>query len=332
MRLSFGRGGTAVVQRINKIDLTARLAAVPRWATQLGTGIVVAALTAASRLAIDAEFPGVVPYVLVFPAVVVATSLAGWPAGIVTMLISEALIFYVVVPPARSFHVGSPADLVSLLLVSLSCAVIVALTEALRRSARRIEAERLVQVILNNELNHRVKNTLASVQSMASQTFNTVDGAADALNRFEGRLLSLARAHDVLTLRSWSDAELGDVVAAALAPFRGLYDIDASGTPITVNPQQALAVAMALHELATNAVKYGALSVFGGSVSIEWVRDGENWRLDWRERNGPPVSKPATAGFGARLLQSGLARQLGGAVELKFDPAGVQCIVTARLH
>jgi two-component sensor histidine kinase len=320
------------MQRINEIDLTARFAAVPRWATQFVTGAGIAALTAATRSAIDANLHGVIPYVLVFPAVLISTSLAGWPAGVWTMLITEGLVWYAVIPPERSFQVRNLADLTGLSLVTLSCAVIVAMTEALRRSARRIEAERLVQVMLNNELNHRVKNTLASVQSMASQTFGRAEGAADALNRFEGRLLSLARAHDVLTHRSWSDAELGDVVAAALAPFRGVYDIQAAGPAIAVNPQQALAVSMALHELATNAVKYGALSCPGGAVRVEWTRDGGDWRLTWRELNGPPVSGPAAPGFGTRLLEHGLARQLGGAVQLRFEPTGVSCEITAPLR
>lgn len=184
--------------------------------------------------------------------------------------------------------------------------------------------------LLINELNHRVKNTLAVVQSIAVQTFP----AGDARQRFTERLVALAAAHDVLTRENWEGADLDVVVARALAPHAppDAARVRVSGPSVRVSPKVTLSLALALHELGTNAAKYGALSNERGVVRVEWGLVGEDQsdlRLCWSERGGPAVSAPNRRGFGLRLLERVLAEDLGGSVDLNFGPDGVDCTVTA---
>jgi two-component sensor histidine kinase len=186
--------------------------------------------------------------------------------------------------------------------------------------------------LLINELNHRVKNTLAIVQGIAAQTFR---GRADEQARiFQGRLLALSTAHNVLTRENWESAGLKEIVADAVRPFRdpgGGQRIDAKGEDIRLAPKTAVALAMALHELGANAVKYGALSAPEGRVDLSWTCRDDRLRLTWRESGGPPVAPPERQGFGARMIQRGLAAELGGKVSIDFEPSGVVCSVDAPL-
>ena len=193
-------------------------------------------------------------------------------------------------------------------------------------------------LLLIHELNHRVKNTLATVQSIAAQSLRGLEGAeADAARAaFEARLLALARVHDVLTRESWEGAELSAVVADAIRPLESA-DGRASrfkvvGPALRLPPRLALSIAMALHELGTNAVKYGALSKEGGCVEISWTvrREAETQLfLRWAESGGPPVKKPTRTGFGSRLIERSLARELAGDVCLSYEPTGVVCTINA---
>jgi PAS domain S-box-containing protein len=191
------------------------------------------------------------------------------------------------------------------------------------------------QRMLINELNHRVKNTLATVQSIAAQTLRAAADPPSARAAFEARLLALAAAHDLLTIESWRGALLSEVVASVMAPFEGLQrpQISRAGPPIWLRPQQALALSMAVHELATNAVKYGALSSPAGCVSIVWdLNEAEELVLSWSERGGPRVVSPVRSGFGSRLLQRSLSRELDAEAALTFAPEGVQWQVRFKLE
>ena len=194
--------------------------------------------------------------------------------------------------------------------------------------ARRAEEH---QRLLINELNHRVKNSLATVQSIAHQTLRDGMPVGEARDLLTARLLSLSAAHDVLTRESWEGADLGEVVAAALRPYDAARH-SALGPPHRVGPQTALALSMALHELATNALKYGALSGAEGKVSVAW-ETGEDGHLvlTWREEGGPPVVAPSRTGFGSRLLRQGLGVELGGPADLRFEPTGLVCVIRARM-
>jgi two-component sensor histidine kinase len=193
------------------------------------------------------------------------------------------------------------------------------------------------QQLLINELNHRVKNTLATVQSIASQTLRNTGTAAEAKEAIEGRLIALSRAHDVLTREHWEGADLYEIVEQAVAPYSNRSEdrLHLSGPRARVSPRMALALAMALQELATNAVKYGALSTATGAIRITWEVDGTapaaGLHLRWEETGGPPVQTPVRRGFGTRLIERSLAQDLNGDVRIEFAPTGVICTVHAPI-
>jgi PAS domain S-box-containing protein len=192
----------------------------------------------------------------------------------------------------------------------------------------RKEAEAQHRMLLA-ELDHRVKNTLATVQSVAMQTLRTATSPQSFTESFAARLLALSVAHDLLRRGGWRQTSLVDLVADMLAPFDGEDRIRVTGPAVAVGPYSAFALGMAFHELATNAAKYGALSVATGRVEVAWRlqpdAEGELVTMTWRERGGPPAVPPRRKGFGTRLIQSGLAHQLRAAVEMRFGPAGFEC-------
>jgi PAS domain S-box-containing protein len=189
--------------------------------------------------------------------------------------------------------------------------------------------------LLVNELNHRVKNSLAVVQSIAAQTIRgeDMDGARRA---FEDRLAALAAAHDLLTSRNWQSASLREVIVKAGlgcgAPSERLI---VTGPELRVQPRSAVSLAMAVHELCTNAVKYGAFSNDEGKVSVEWSVDASGdesrLRLLWQEEGGPTVAPPMRRGFGTRMIERALAAELGGTARIDFLPGGISCTVEAPL-
>lgn len=195
---------------------------------------------------------------------------------------------------------------------------------------RRIEQR---QQLLIHELNHRVKNVLATVQSVARQSLGRAGGQGP-LADFEDRLMALAWAHDILTHERWAGASLATVLGRTMTPYDRAR-VKLSGADLRIPPKMALALAMGVHELATNAAKYGALSNDRGWVDIRWRLDTAETpprlTLDWRERDGPPVAEPTRSGFGTRLLERGLSHELKGRVAVRFLPAGVRCRIVAPL-
>ena len=186
---------------------------------------------------------------------------------------------------------------------------------------RRAEEHRKM---LMAELDHRVKNTLAAVQSLAAWTL-----APDARHMaLRGRLAALAHAHNLLAASQWEGAGLAGVVEAALAPYRG-ERVALAGPDVRLGPQAAQTLSMALHELATNAAKYGALSSSQGRLEVAWqvapCADGRRLTLTWQETGGPPVRKPERTGFGSKLIEQGLAYELDGEAELDYRPEGLRC-------
>jgi PAS domain S-box-containing protein len=181
--------------------------------------------------------------------------------------------------------------------------------------------------VLVDELNHRVKNTLATVQSLASQTARNARDLGDFRERFEGRLVALSQAHDRLTRRNWEGASLAEIAREELALHGGDRGV-ATGPDVALSPQTALALSMAFHELGTNASKYGALTSPQGRIEVRWSveRDAHSRpkrvTLTWTERGGPPVAKPKRRGFGSRLLEA-IATDVGGRASLSFEPEGL---------
>lgn len=189
--------------------------------------------------------------------------------------------------------------------------------------------------MLIDELNHRVKNTLATVQSMVRQALRSTEDPTKLREAIESRLMALSRSHDLLSRENWKTAGLYDLVIDALEPFAegdgGLERFSITGDNIRLPPRHVLAIGTALNELATNAVKYGALTADTGSVLVGWASEpsGSHRRvkLRWQERDGPPVVPPTRRGFGSRAIELGLSGELDGAVRLEFFPEGLVCTI-----
>jgi two-component sensor histidine kinase len=210
--------------------------------------------------------------------------------------------------------------------------------EALRAAVTRQQQDQTHLRLLINELNHRVKNTLATVQSIVTQTLRSGGAPLSTRDTLTARIVALSKAHDVLTNEQWSGADLGEIVGQAVQPFRlglGEERIAAKGPKVRLQPKTAIAIALALHELATNAVKYGALSTSTGRVDFTWRlskgRGPRDLTATWREIDGPRVSPPTRAGFGTRLIERGLAADLNGEVRIEYPVDGVVCTIRARL-
>lgn len=192
------------------------------------------------------------------------------------------------------------------------------------------------QKVLVNELNHRVKNTLATVQAIASHTFRTGVGD-DAPKWFEARIHALSHAHEILARETWNGADLAELVEKIGAPWR---DEDTgrsvlNGPKVHLEPKLALSLAIAIHELFTNAAKYGALSSSIGQVDLTWslndVGAVRNVEIHWQETGGPPVEAPQARGFGSRVIERTLVREHDAIVKLEFLPVGVQCKIVLPL-
>jgi PAS domain S-box-containing protein len=187
------------------------------------------------------------------------------------------------------------------------------------------------QKLLIDELNHRVKNTLATVQSLAAQTARGGPTPGEFRERFEGRLIALSKAHNQLTEHHWESAELRALLSASFAPYLGTVPDRAvlRGENIMLRPRAVLTLAMAVHELVTNAAKYGALSTSAGHIEVSWHVAEENGRqvlrIDWREQDGPPVAAPRKRGFGSKLIEGSIASELGGTARMNFAPGGLCC-------
>jgi len=187
-----------------------------------------------------------------------------------------------------------------------------------------------------DELNHRVKNTLAVIQSIASQTLGHAASLDEAREAFGARLLNLATAHDTLTRESWQSATLADIVSDTIKPHAGGPNrFRVEGPDIRLTPTAALAVSMAVNELGTNAAKYGALCSESGHVAISWRIEGEGddrrLLLLWKESGGPPVVPPTRRGFGSRLIERALASELDAEVSVSYDTSGLVCMINAPL-
>jgi two-component system CheB/CheR fusion protein len=206
---------------------------------------------------------------------------------------------------------------------------IVGISKIARDITERKRAEEHRDLLLR-ELDHRVKNTLAGVQSMAKQTMSSATAPEVFYEAFDARLMALARAHSVLAREGWQGAALRTLVLIALEPYKSdtRQRWTLQGEDISLPSQSALALARGLHELATNAAKYGALSVPTGHVDVTWRMESEfGLHLVWAETGGPPVKMPQRRGFGSRLIEHGLAYELNCKVELEFDPAGLRCAI-----
>src|SRR5258705_8827739 len=190
---------------------------------------------------------------------------------------------------------------------------------------REREAADKLQKLILEELHHRIKNTLATVSAIASQSLRNVSGAEHAQHAIEGRLLALGRAHDLLLQAQWTSADLGKIVRGATEAFDNpdVPKFAIAGPDVRMTSGAVIAIAMTLNELCTNTTKFGALSVPAGRIDIAWTLDPGTQRLHlkWTEKNGPAVRAPDKRSFGTRLIET-LGNQLKGGVQLTYEPSG----------
>lgn len=195
------------------------------------------------------------------------------------------------------------------------------------------------RVLLLNELNHRINNTLVTVQSLVEQTLRATDVDRTVRDNLTARLIALSEAHKTLVEQNWAGAELRTIVERALGPYEqegAGGRLHTSGAALWVSPQQAVSMSLVLHELVTNAVKYGALSTPDGRLEVSWnlYLDGRGARYMtflWEERGGPVVRQPTRRGFGTRLIERSLAQETGGSARMEFDPEGLRCVISLTL-
>jgi two-component sensor histidine kinase len=200
--------------------------------------------------------------------------------------------------------------------------------------AKEREAADKLQKLILEELHHRIKNTLATVSAITSQSLRTADSLEHAQQAIEGRLLALGRAHDLLLQARWSSAGLAHIVQSATEPYdsKGSGKFSIQGPEIKITSGAVIALAMTLNELCTNTTKFGALSVPAGRIEIVWTIDNKNQRLylTWTEKDGPEVHPPTRQSFGTRLIGT-LGKQLNGEVELSYAPKGFSYVLDAPL-
>lgn len=199
----------------------------------------------------------------------------------------------------------------------------------------KVQAQQQAKLI-NAELAHRIQNTLAIVNSVCDQTFRSASSLDEARLTFSRRLKALGQAHMVLTQSSWINAPMAAIIEHALIPHSmAPGEICAQGPPVNLSARQALSLSMAIHELATNSMKYGALSTAGGEVTVRWALEplegDQCLRLYWTEAGGPRVAPPERRGFGSRLIEQVLADDFGGKVSLCYAPEGLRFELATKL-
>jgi two-component sensor histidine kinase len=261
-----------------------------------------------------------VPFVTYFPAIMLAALLAGWRWGAAAIALAAATVNGRFLGMAQRWSLDG-ASLATVALFVLSSLVLVAIAQTLRRTFAELEAANRHAEFLNRELRHRVRNTLSVVQALADRSLR--NHPDDFRRVFSDRLSALARAHDVLASGASERCDLGDVVERACAPFRDDGNIAAEGPACRIEGAACVPLALALHELCTNAVKHGALSSPAGKVALRWTADGEDRvAIEWIEAGGPPVYPPKRQGLGTILL-TGQPELEGCALE--FHPGGLRC-------
>ena len=281
-------------------------------ALMLAVGCV--AIASLLRFGVGAMFESdLAPFVTYYPAILIAALAAGANAGFLALLLGGLAAWWAFVPPHFTMQVNSQASLINLALYLITGAVVVGLSQAYRGAARRSRAEEAKRLLLLRELQHRNRNTLAVAQSIVSDALRHDRVLADDIVR---RLTAYIRTNDLLTRSQSRTLDLRAILENELEAY-GAERVALDGPALQLDAEIASALGLMFHELATNAAKYGALSVPAGCLSVTWTRDDGRVRVTWAERNGPPVEGPLEGGFGTRFIER-LLRGFGG--EMKVTP------------
>ncbi len=302
-----------------------------------------------TRFAFDHVLPAGFPYLTFFPAVILTTFFAGVRPGLACALACGLAAWYWFIPPFGGFAFNSSV-LIALGFYAGIIGVDVLLIHVMRMAVHDLREEKAKtrelllqkegliaeqtareeqQRVLQRELSHRMKNTLAMVQAVVSQSLRNASDPAAASALASARIQALSRAQDALTATDWSAADVGAIVRSSIAPHQDTADrFVLTGPPVELEAQRSLGLALAIHELATNATKYGALSNEGGVVTISWdVQANGTFTFSWQESGGPTASAPSRRGFGERLTQHVVPAYFHGSTEVEYRETGLRYVL-----
>jgi two-component sensor histidine kinase len=261
-----------------------------------------------------------------YSATLVAALVGGWLAGSFAAVAGALAAFWLFVPPDWTSHAFDREWIASYVLFAASSVVIVWAAKSYRALLWRLREEQERRQLLNHELAHRIKNTLAIVQSVISQTLRD---RPDALGKLNARIAALAATNDLLIKSEWRGTFLKEILAGELAPYDATR-FALRGEDFACRSELATVLALIFHELITNAAKYGALSAPDGRIALCWVKQGDRVDFEWLETGGPQPAASRREGFGTTLLRKGL-RQFDGAVQMDFAPGGLRCRLALSL-
>lgn len=300
------------------------LGPLPWWQAFL-LAAALQAIAAMVRMGLNSATFSEAPYSPFVIAVLIAAAWGSRFSAIAAALIGGPLAFKLVV-------YRGPADVTHLrgvILYFILCAILIAVVSAMKDAMARAAALNEQLVTVSRELHHRMKNVVTLAISITQQTARNVSSTAEFESKVTARLVALGRAQDLLIASEGSAVSLSTLVDQVLSPFDvpGHLVTPIAGPPVNVPPDVATSLAMLLNELATNATKYGALSVAEGRLDLTWAAHKSRTMITWCESGGPPVTAPSKLGFGSRLFKSSLARERG-AVDIAYDQQGVRCDIT----
>jgi two-component sensor histidine kinase len=249
----------------------------------------------------------------------VAALVGGPTSGIVAAVLGGVVAYWRFVPPEWSATPFVVEQLVSLSLYAMSSVVIIWAAESYHSLLQRLRETERTRQLFNDELVHRIKNMLSSVQAITNQTLKD---QPDIRKKLNARIVALATTNDLLVKSEWESASIREIVTNEFAPYDP-SQFSLVGDYVECPSALALFLSLIVHELTTNAVKYGALSKTEGRVSVSWKLIRDRLELEWVERGGPKPSTPANEGFGTTLLRAGL-KQFNGCVDMQFEPNGLR--------
>ncbi len=287
--------------------------------------IVCVAIATAVRFAVvwlGADFL----YATYFPAVLIVAVLAGAAAATLAIALTAILVWWAFLPPHFEFAPITFPQTMNLGVFVLSALCVVYVAQKYRAAIKRLRDTERQRQLEMRELEHRGKNTFAVVESIVRKTLEDQPERADLI---AGRIHAISSTNDIINRSEGHVATLDSILTNEFAAY-DLARLDWAGPQIELPADTARAMALVIHELITNAAKYGALSAPAGRVTVRWTAEGRNVALDWSEAGGPPVRAPADYGFGSRLVVRTL-QALSGGIEPQFDPAGLKCRISFRI-